>query len=295
MNITLSRGLATSIPERYLDYSLFNLKRIYSELGCSLPIEIWEVGNELSNSSKDKINSITDQIIWRNVSEISSNLDHWKGFQVKGLIVANSSFNELIFFDADGIFHQEPSTLFDQEGYKKTGLYLFRDLERWVFKFNWFDRLVYRLNLRNAFKGNKFHNCAFFLERQAWLRRCLNHQKPEAFPMEWSYIWKDEIPKDPVIETFVDSGILAINRSRHPIMLRYLYELNDNHPETYKYIWGDKETFWISALMANETFSVHSEWAYERPANNSKGWKEKNTLICQSLNQKLFFTQKGLI
>lgn len=295
MNMTLSRGLVTSIPERYLDYSLFNLKRIYSELGCTLPIEIWEVGNELSNSAKNEINAITDQIVWRNVSEISFNLDHWRGFQVKGLIVANSSFNELIFFDADGIFHQDPSILLDQEDYKKTGLYLFRDLKRWVFEFSWSDRLLHRLNLRNASKGNKFHNCAFFLERQAWLRRCLNHHKPDAFPDEWSYIWRDEIPKDPVIETYVDSGVLAINRSQHPKMLRYLYELNDNHLETYQYIWGDKETFWISALMANEAFSVNSEWAYEKPADNSKGWEHRNTLICQSLNQKLFFTQKGLI
>ena len=120
MSTNLSRGLVTSIPERYVQFALFNLKKIYHDLGCQLPIEIWEVGNELSAESKQKINAITDKIIWRNVSEFTSNLAHWKGFQVKAFIVANSGFNEVLLFDADGIFHQNPENLFSDAGYQET-------------------------------------------------------------------------------------------------------------------------------------------------------------------------------
>jgi hypothetical protein len=196
MSTNLSRGLVTSIPERYVQFALFNLKKIYGDLGCQLPIEIWEVGNELSAESKQKINAITDKIIWRNVSEFTSDLGHWKGFQVKAFIVANSSFNEVLLFDADGIFHQNPENLFSDAGYQDTGFYLFRDLKRWVFEFNWYDKLMYQLGLRKPFKGNKFRNYAFYQQRQAWLRRCLNHQKPSNFPIEWDYIWKDGIPAE---------------------------------------------------------------------------------------------------
>ena len=45
---SLERGLVVSIPPRYLPFALFNLKKVYGELGCQLPIEIWEVGNELN-------------------------------------------------------------------------------------------------------------------------------------------------------------------------------------------------------------------------------------------------------
>jgi len=55
MSNSSSRGLVTSIPERYVQFALFNLKKIYSDLGCQLPIEIWEVGNELSAESMQKI------------------------------------------------------------------------------------------------------------------------------------------------------------------------------------------------------------------------------------------------
>lgn len=295
MSTNLSRGLVTSIPERYVQFALFNLKKIYDELGCQLPIEIWEVGNELSAESKKKIGSITNKIIWRNVSEFTSDLAHWKGFQVKALVVANSSFNEVIFFDSDGIFHQNPEELFSDAGYQDTGLYLFRDLKRWVFEFNWYDKLMYQLGLRKPFKGNKFRNYAFYKERQAWLRRCLNNQKPTNFPIEWDYIWKDGIPDQAVIETYVDSGVVVINRSKHPEAIKHLYQLNDNHPDTYKYVWGDKETFWIAALMAKEPFTVNPKWAYEEASDDSEGWKTKKNLICQEWNGKLFFTQKGVV
>jgi hypothetical protein len=295
MSTHLSRGLVTSIPERYVQFALFNLKKIYSDLGCQLPIEIWEVGNELSPESKQKISAITDKIIWRNVSEFTDNLAHWKGFQVKAFIVANSSFNEVLLFDADGIFHQNPENLFGDAGYQETGFYLFRDLKRWVFEFNWYDKLMHQLGLRKPFKGNKFRNYAFYQERQNWLRRCLNNQKPSNFPIEWDYIWKDGIPAEPVIETYVDSGVVAINRSKHPQTIKCLYDLNKNHPDTYKYVWGDKETFWISALMAKEPFTVNPQWAYEEASDNSEGWKTKKDLICQAWNGKLFFTQKGVV
>ena len=42
MSTHLSRGLVTSIPERYVQFALFNLKKIYSDLNCQLPIEIWD-------------------------------------------------------------------------------------------------------------------------------------------------------------------------------------------------------------------------------------------------------------
>ena len=34
----------------------------------------------------------------------------------------------------------------------------------------------------------------------------------------------------------------------------FIYQLNYDHKNTYKYIFGDKETFWLGILMANETY-----------------------------------------
>ena len=103
---SLERGLVVSIPPRYLPFALFNLKKVYGELGCQLPIEIWEVGNELNADAKKQLNTITDKIIWRNVAEFTQDLKHWQGFQVKAFVVAHSAFNEVLLFDADGFFVQ---------------------------------------------------------------------------------------------------------------------------------------------------------------------------------------------
>ncbi len=154
---------------------------------------------------------------------------------------------------------------------------------------------MYKLGLRQPFKGNKFRNLAFYQERQAWLRRCFNQQKPTNFPIEWDYIWKDGIPSEPVIETYTDSGVVAINRKKHPEAIKNLLRLNDNHPDTYKYVWSDKEMFWISALMAEEPFTVNPKWAYEEASEDSERWKTKKNLIRQEWNGMLFFTQKGVV
>ena len=103
------------------------------------------------------------------------------------------------------------------------------------------------------------------------------------------------MPKDPVIETYVDSGVVAINRSKRSETIKKLFELNNNHPDTYKYVWGDKETFWISALMAGEPLTVNPKWAYEKDAEQNQAWKSKQNLICQDWNGQLFFTQKGVV
>lgn len=89
------------------------------------------------------------------------------------------------------------------------------------------------------------------------------------------------IPDKAVIQTYVDSGVVAIDGSKHPEAIRHLYQLNDNHPDTYKYVWGNKETFWIFVLMAKEPFTVNPGWAYEGASDDSEGWKTKKNLICQ--------------
>jgi hypothetical protein len=71
------------------------------------------------------------------------------------------------------------------------------------------------------------------------------------FPKEWAYIYDSEIPTTPVKEALQESGVVFINKTIHSESLKYIYQLNVNHPITYKYVWGDKETFWLGCVMAN--------------------------------------------
>ena len=50
-----------------------------------------------------------------------------------------------------------------------------------------------------------------------------------------------------------------MNRTLHKDTIHNIYVLNYNHTEVYKYIYGDKETFWIGCCLANKPFTMSKE------------------------------------
>ena len=48
--------------------------------------------------------------------------------------------------------------------------------------------------------------------------------------------------------------VVYINKARHKDVVETIFELNSNWQETYNYIYGDKETFWLAFVMHNIEF-----------------------------------------
>lgn len=155
----------------------------------------------------------------------------------------------MLLCDADIIFHQNPEILFTDINYLQTGTYFFRDLDKWEF-----SKLNNSLEqFKQKFSYKKFKNLAFFNKRKNWLKSLLP-QKTPLFPKEWDYIYETNPPLNPVKEALQESGVVAFDKTLRKNSLKEIYKLNENYPETYQYIWGDKETFWLGCVLANEAF-----------------------------------------
>ena len=122
----------------------------------------------------------------------------------------------------------------------------FKDLERWIFH-------DLRYNAPDKFSSIEFYNM-----RKGFIHSLIP-KKTDLFPKEWTYLYDDKLPTVPVKEALQESGVVYIDKTRHKQSIIHIYTLNYNHNETYKYIWGDKETFWIACVMSNTPFHLNEE------------------------------------
>ncbi|NQX80627.1 MAG: hypothetical protein HRT66_01350 [Flavobacteriaceae bacterium] len=271
------KGIIIAVPKKYEEICLHNIIGI-RKYNSEIPIEIWEIGNEISPKIKHKFSNIK-HVYFKNINDYSDDSNNWKGFQIKAFILLHTSFSQVLLCDADVIIHQNIDTIFEDDNYIKTGTYFFKDLDKWTFhKLN--NKWIQIFQLINY---NKFTNLKFFNRRKKWLLELLPHKK-DYFPIEWNYIYEDETPNKPVKEALQESGVVFINREKHAKSIKHIYELNNSHKETYKYIWGDKETFWIGCLLSNSPFYFNPTPGY---ISNKTG------LLTHKYKGVIFFSQKG--
>jgi alpha 1,2-mannosyltransferase len=93
------------------------------EKGCTLPIELWHHGNEISQEIKDRLSVYG--VVCRDL--IDHNPSQLFGCGLKPLSIACSSFQEVLFLDADNICVSNPEGLFETEAYQKYGALFWPD------------------------------------------------------------------------------------------------------------------------------------------------------------------------
>lgn len=264
----IEKGIIVACPQKYEHILLKNITFLRSN-GCNLPIEIWEVGSEISPHIYKKINTLFKNIYFQNVKTYTNNLKKWKGFQIKAFMLQYNKFQNVILMDADVIFYKNPEFIFNEKNYIKTGTYFFYDIvEKW------------RFNLKKDDNSNKFHSIDFFNNRKKFIKSLLP-KKPKNFPKLWDYIYEKKYPKDSVTEALQESGVVFLNRKKQEKSIQHIYNLNKDHKNTYKYIYGDKETFWLGVLMANNDYYFNEEYPKKINGklthlyNNSKFWRQK--------------------
>ncbi len=260
------RGIIIATPKKYQEITYHNLLTLRLKLNCNLPVEIWEIGKEIDDSYREKF-SILSGISFFNVEDFTENADHWRGYQVKAFILKHTTLEEPISCDADMIFHQNPEVIFEDEGYKTTGAYFFRDILDWQFN-----------NLHVT--SDKFQSIDFFNKRKTWLRNLLPSKSP-LFPREWAYIYDEHPPSNPVQEALMESGCVYMDKRLHTESIEQIYKLNEDHKNTYEYVWGDKETFWIGCILAEKPYTF----------NSTPGFLVEGRLL-HIYGNAVFFTQK---
>jgi hypothetical protein len=263
----MSQGFIIAVPQKYEEICYKNILKLRNEFNVELPIEIWQIGQEITNKYKALFSTITN-LSFKDVCDYTSNANHWKGFQIKAFILKYTDLDEPILCDADITFHNNPLVIYNDKNYIETGTYFFRDLETWKFH-----------NLHKC--NDKFQNIDFYNLRKKFILSLLPN-KSVLFPKEWSYLYDTNIPTEPVNEAYQESGVVYINKKIHKDVVDIIFQLNNNHNYVYKFIWGDKETFWLAFLMANKKYYINETYPY----------LSKNNKLSHNYNGKLFFSQK---
>jgi len=107
---------------RYTTCAIVSISML-RETGCKLPVELWYLGNELSQDVIETFKSL--DVVCRNFLEIGKvNLT---GYMLKPLAIINSSFEEVLFIDADNNCVSDPTDLFDCAQYLESGALFWPD------------------------------------------------------------------------------------------------------------------------------------------------------------------------
>ena len=241
----MTTGIAIPVPQRYEQMALRNVYVLRTQHQYQEPIEIWEVGEELSTEARNAFASIPN-ITFKNTLTYDDRIDHWRGYQVKGLVTKHSSFDDYIFCDADVTLLQNPSLIQNSFDYKITGSFMFRDFPFWQFH-----------DLKET-SEEKWQDLRYYRGRQAFIKKLLPQKSPFFFK-EWDYLYEDEIPKEPVQESSAETGVVFIDKKRHGDVVQTFYDLNNNWKETYEYTHGDTAAFWLAFVMNNKPFAINKE------------------------------------
>ncbi|MGA2477750.1 MAG: hypothetical protein ABSG63_03245 [Spirochaetia bacterium] len=237
------KGIVLPVPAKYEALALRNIKRLREKFDRNVPVEIWEVGKEISAEIRGQMLPL-GSITFRNVMDHTPTPSHWKGFQIKAFAAHYTGFEQMLLCDADLTFLRNPLPLFTHKAFRETGTYFFRDLAKWKYR-------------RVSEMGTEeFSSYNFYRLRREWLLG-LMPEPPAFFPREWRHLYKSDLPVKPVHEAYMESGAVFLDRLRHKDILETVFRLNENHEETYRCVMGDKETWWIACCICNKPFSMN--------------------------------------
>ncbi|KAM3472269.1 hypothetical protein MY5147_005397 [Beauveria neobassiana] len=195
------------------------------DVGCTLPIEVMYVDDQDLDVDVQAELAALDGVTTQEIAPMVDDKG-WKlaGWAVKAYAILYSSYHEAIFIDADSFFFKDPATLFEDEGYQRTGALFFKDRVLWR---EW---------------------------KQDWLKKML--PKPISTKVLASRYWKGESGH------MQESGVVVVDKWRHFIAMLIVCRMNGPEREgnyeqgtvgVYDMVYGDKETFWLGWELVGDT------------------------------------------
>ncbi|MHA2082321.1 MAG: hypothetical protein ACXABD_01070 [Candidatus Thorarchaeota archaeon] len=268
----MTRGIVIPILARYENILVHNLHNLFNRLGCNLPIELWQIGHEISIKASKVIMKFREKhdIRFKNVRYITDDFDHWKGWQIKAFALKHSDFDEVIICDCDILFGINPEVIFRDENYLKTGTFFFKDYEY-----------------------NSPGSMDDISDRSQFIRKLIP-QKKQHFPEEWNFIYDGYYQHFTHKWDYMEAGVLYINKAKHEKVVDTIFTLNSNWKETYKYIYGDKETFWLAFVMHGLPFYMNPRAGHNYDVNhNMIKCADRGGVLTHFYRNLFFFSQKG--
>lgn len=106
----------------YYTCGMISIKML-RQTGCTLPVEAWYKGNELSDEVIDEL--CRYNVICRDFNELGHS--GLSGVALKPLAILHSRFKEICFIDADNICIKDPALLFNLPQYQEYGAIFWPD------------------------------------------------------------------------------------------------------------------------------------------------------------------------
>ncbi|EMC95196.1 glycosyltransferase family 71 protein [Baudoinia panamericana UAMH 10762] len=135
------RGIIMLAGGSYSEYAVTSLG-VLRGTGCKLPVEVWR--RDEREEKKDWCKEIESQgMVCRRLSDYLDTdlLKIADGKELKIFTMLFSSFEEILFMDADNLAIQAPEILFESNAYKETGVMLWPDF--WDYdNIDWLDYAI---------------------------------------------------------------------------------------------------------------------------------------------------------
>ncbi|KAF9435991.1 hypothetical protein BGZ76_005076 [Entomortierella beljakovae] len=217
------KGLVFCAGNGQFEFVVTSIQAIRNRLKSTLPIQVFHMGSEdLSPDRQKYLREMTKDVETVDVTQVLDNY-HMRlgGWAIKPFAMLASSFEEVIFVDADAYFLQDPATLFMDPGYLATGALFFFDRSLFVDQTNGPNWIKSFLPILSSFPPKS---------------RMFN------------YISAHE----------QESGVVLVNKKSRFTGLVSICKMNGKWERdlySYKVFHGDKETFWIGFEMAQEPYA----------------------------------------
>lgn len=186
---------------KYIPCAYVNVKMIRSN-GCTLPIELWYIGAyEMDDTAKALFAGMAVTFVdcMDKLAEVSSR--RIGGWEMNPYSIIHSSFQEVVFLDADNVPLIDVETMFDWPGYQNTGAVFWPDYNRLPDR-----RSIWKLLQIPYQDESEFESGQIVVDkRKCWkelhLTMCLNEYSDtyyrhvwgdkETYHMAWRYLQRE--------------------------------------------------------------------------------------------------------
>ncbi|KAF9963183.1 hypothetical protein BGZ65_005367 [Modicella reniformis] len=216
------RGLVFCAGNGQFEFVVTAIQSIRRRLKSQLPIQVFHMGDDdLSPNRQQYLREMASDVEVLDVTRVLDN-EYMKlgGWAIKPFAMLASSFEEVMFVDADAYFLQDPVVLYQDPGYQATGALFF------------YDRTLFAGWTRGA----------------EWLR--------SVTPILSSFPATSRMFRL-VSAHEQESGVVLINKRTRFLGLLATCKSNGKWERdlvSYKVFHGDKETFWTGFEMIQEPY-----------------------------------------
>ncbi|KAF9185280.1 hypothetical protein BGZ51_002755 [Haplosporangium sp. Z 767] len=217
------RGLVFCAGNGQFEFVVTAIQAVRNRLKSTLPIQVFHMGdNDLSPTRQKYLMDMTTDIEIVDVTQILDN-EYMRlgGWAIKPFAMLASSFEEVMFVDADAYFLQDPLVLYDDPGYKATGALFF------------FDRTLFPEQPGGAnFMKSVMPIMSSFPPKSRMYNLLSAHEQ--------------------------ESGVVLVNKKTRFLGMLGTCKMNGKWERdlvSYKVFHGDKETFWLGFEMIQEPYA----------------------------------------